>query len=383
MRRGKIRTKKEFIKELRKNFNKNKNFSNYSKLRKIGRNDLLYEAVKLFGTWRNACINSGIKPLTKKWDKDEIITEIKNFSDELKKNPTRKDFINLGKISLTRAAERRFGSWSSALITAGLKSNKRYDWNKKNVIEEINFIAKDLNHTPSMNDLRKLGKYDLLNALFKFFPTYNKFLHEAKLDLITEMNKWSKNKIKKELIDLNKKFGRTPTRSEIEEMGRLDLKMATLRHFGSWNNAIISAGLKLNLDAIKNDFGKRWEHFLLRVLKKKFRNIEFHKRLPNKTIPDAFLPNNNKIIEIKSNASDLSIYDSIKNYSNFCNNLEFWFLYGIPITTKNSKVIFRGPDYIKNVILKLEDKMLLKDFMELKNNINNKNEKEVSEFLEM
>ena len=36
----------------------------------------------------------------------------------------------------------------------------------KIVLNEIKAIAKRLSCTPSMNELRHLGKYDLLNALF-------------------------------------------------------------------------------------------------------------------------------------------------------------------------------------------------------------------------
>ncbi len=126
MRRNKIRTKKEFVNEFKSLVKKDENFLNYRHLRKLSRYDLLYEAVKLFGGWRNACISSGFEPLTKKWKKDEIISDIKAIANKLNKTPTRSEVIKLGKNDLTRAAEREFGNWTSALIVCGLSPNKRY-----------------------------------------------------------------------------------------------------------------------------------------------------------------------------------------------------------------------------------------------------------------
>lgn len=383
MKRNKIRTEKEFVKEIKNLVKRDAKFLNYSYLRKLGRYDLIYEAVKLFGGWRNACVYSTLEPLTRKWEKDEIISEMKTVANMLNKTPTREEVIKLGKHDLTRAAERKFGTWTSALIACGLNPNKRYDWSRKIVLNEIKNMAKGLGHTPSMNELKRLGKYDLLNAILRLFPTYNEFLSVAGLDLVTEMNKWSKEKIISEVKTLNEKFGRIPTRTEIEKMGRLDLKMATLRYFGSWNNAIISAGFNPNKDALKNDLGKRWEHFLIKVIKTKFKNAKFHERLPNKTIPDVLLPDEKKIIEIKSNASDLSIYGNIKYYSDFCNKLEFWHLYGIPPKIKDHKVIFKDSNRIRKFLLQLRNKKLLKEFFNFKKEAKVFDKEEAIEFLGM
>ena len=380
VRRNKIRTKEEFVEELRKLAETNKKFLNYSKLRKLKRNDLLYEAIKLFGGWRNACIYSGITPLTKSWSKEKVVFEIKKYAKILNKTPTREELEKLGHHDVTRAAERRFGNWNSALIACGLVLNKK-PWSKELIITEMKNVVKKLGYTPSMNELRQLNKHDLLNALFRFYPSYNKFLLDLNLPVVIEMNKWTKDKVILEILNLKNKFGRTPTRSEVEKIGRLDLKMATQRYFGSWNKAIISAGLNPNLDAIKNDFGKRWELFIVKIIKKKFKDeVEYHKKLPNKTIPDIFLKKENKILEVKSNASDLSILENIKNYSFFCDSLEFWYLYGTPPKLNNAKIIFRGPDYIKNILLKLKNKELIREFFDLKNEVNKTDEEEVIEF---
>ncbi|MBI4014673.1 MAG: hypothetical protein HY365_01830, partial [Candidatus Aenigmarchaeota archaeon] len=306
MRRSRIRTKQEFATHVKWLVSRNRNALNYNYLRMHGRNDLLYEAVKLFGSWRNSCYYCGLSPMTKHMKKDEIISEIRLLSKKLGKSPTRDDAIAQMGYGLTRAAERRFGNWSSALIASGVTPHKRYDWSRAVVLEDVRAIAKKIGHTPSMNELRRLGRHDLLNALFVYFATYNEFLTSADLELVAEMNKWSEETVINEIKDLHAMFGRMPTRTETEAMGKLDLKMAATRLFGSWNNAVIAAGIVPNKDALGNDLGKRWEMFIMRIVKNLFKCPRFHVILPNRTIPDVMLPKN-IILEIKSNASDSSV----------------------------------------------------------------------------
>lgn len=65
LRRLKIRTKEEFVSELVRLSKIDKKYLNYNYLREIKRSDLLYEAVKLFGGWRNAVQAAGFRPIQK------------------------------------------------------------------------------------------------------------------------------------------------------------------------------------------------------------------------------------------------------------------------------------------------------------------------------
>ena len=77
--RLKIRTKEEFILELRRLSEITKKYLNYSYIRKIKRNDFLWEAVRHFGGWRGAVQTAGFRPIQKKWTKNEIIEDIKKI----------------------------------------------------------------------------------------------------------------------------------------------------------------------------------------------------------------------------------------------------------------------------------------------------------------
>jgi hypothetical protein len=76
-------------------------------------------AKKHFGTWSKALIAAGIQPTPKRWTKDRVIAEIRSWHSQ---------HVKINKIScqdarLYAAAVRLFGNWYNALISAGLKLN--------------------------------------------------------------------------------------------------------------------------------------------------------------------------------------------------------------------------------------------------------------------
>ena len=365
--RPRTRSWKEFSSEIKKLIEKEGGIPSYNRIKELRRYDLIWDAFRLCGGWRKTYVSLGYDGLQKEWDKARIISELKRLSKELGHSPKRKELRNTDYYDLSRAAERHFGCWSDALRAAGLETHRKTDWTRKECLEIIKTISEKIGHSPSMNELRKMNEHGLLNALFKFYPTYNDFLKAAGLDIILEMNKWSKEKIIEELIELKDYFGRVPRRAEIESLGRLDLKMAIILHFGCWNNAIRAAGFIPNSDAIGNDFWKRWESFVMRICEKKFRCCEFHKYLPNKSIPDVYIQKKDMIIEVKLNASDHSIKDDIKRYLPYCKRIQIWYLYGKPLNISEKNVTYVGPNKIRKHII--GNNQLLKEFNSIRESL--------------
>lgn len=367
-RRPKIRTKEEFILELKRLSKVNKKYLNYSYLRKIKRSDLLYEAVKHFCGWRNAVQAAGFRPIQKGWTKEEIINKIKKIVSEKGFVPKSKEVIKLDYPGLNRAANRRFGSWTNALIETGFKPFRK-NWTKKIVIEELKEVYEKLGHSPSMRELKKLNKYDLLNAGLKFFDNYNSFLNGANLPIVLEMDKWPKQKILSELNKISNKIGRTPRRSELAAMGRYDLINAAERYFPSWSQALLAAKLVPNPDVLNNDkTWREWENLVFDILRQK--NIPFfiHGHIKKIGYPDIYIPSEDKIIEIKINCSDNSVKKDIQKYLSFCKKLEIWYLFGIPFGILSNKVYFVGPNRIREMIKK--DDTLLQRFDKLRMEVN-------------
>ncbi|MBL7055921.1 hypothetical protein ISS07_03345 [Candidatus Woesearchaeota archaeon] len=364
-RRLKIRTKEEFILEVKRLSKIDKKFLNYSYLRKIKRSDLLWEAQKHFNGWRNAVQAAGFRPIQKGWTKKEIISEINKIVSEKGLIPRSKEVGKLGCSGLSRAANRKFGSWTNALIEAGFKPF-RIKWTEETAIRELKEFHEHLGHSPSMRELKKSNKYDLLNAGLKFFGKYNNFLQAANLPIVLEMNKWPKQKIIFELNKIADKLKRTPRRTELAAMGKYDIINAAERHFPSWSEAIIAAKLLPNSDVLEDDLTWReWENLIFDIIKKK--SIIFSKKEYIKKVgyPDIIIPSEKKVIEIKINCSDNSVKKDIQKYLPLCKSLEIWYLFGKPFSILSNKVKFVGPNKIKEMIK--NDRVLLKKFYKIKN----------------
>lgn len=370
MKRKQIRTKKELVKDLQSLAELDNRYLNYSYVRGLKRHDLLFDAVKLFSGWRGAIEAAGYRPIQKGWTKNEILRDIQLIQKRFGQIPPYKKLSGLGYSGLTRAAMRRFGSWNKAVVQAGFIPIKK-EWSKNSVIKQLKKVAKNLNRTPSMRDLKELDKHDLLNAMITQFGKYNAALKKANLPIILEMNKWSKKKIISELIGISKKLGKKPTRSEVESLGRLDLKMATIKLFGSWNKAMIATGFIPNTDAIHNKFGQMWENIVLEIASEIYPDSGVHFKLPNRGLPDLYVLDEKLIIEAKINISENNVKSDTAKYLPYCKRLQIWYLYGIPPSTLSDKIEVVGIDRIKPFIN--SDQELKKQFERLVKDIGGKN----------
>jgi len=372
--RLKIRTKEEFISELRRLSKLNKKYLNYSYLRELKRHDLLVEAVKYFGGWREAVKAAGFRPVQKGWTKEEIISEIKRIVYEIGYIPKSKEVIKLGYIGLSTAARRRFGGWTNALVEAGFKPFRK-NWTKEEAVKQLKETYKEIGYSPSMRKLKNLKRHDLLGAGLKFFEKYNDFLKAADLPIVLDMNKWPKNKIIKELQKIQEELGRTPRRSELAIMKRYDLINAAEKYFSCWSEALITAGLVPNSDVLNDDkTWREWEDLIFEFLLRKKIVYKKKKYIKKVGYPDIYIPSQNKIIEIKINCSDNSVKKDIEKYIPYCEKLEIWYLFGKPFGVLFNKISFIGPNRIKDMIK--HEKDLLNKFHKIKNKEVNKCDRE-------
>ncbi len=109
---------------------------------------------------------------------DQVIEEIKNFSVELGRTPTQKDFIveHPMKSRYYNLAIRTFGSYSNALKKAGLPPNKPGDfrgnshkkWDRETLIELLQVFAKENNRIPTNSDCYR-GYLPSRSVFHKYF----------------------------------------------------------------------------------------------------------------------------------------------------------------------------------------------------------------------
>ena len=233
-------------------------------------NSLYNAARRQFGSWKNAIEAAGldydkIKELAvskriekvSKRSKQRIIDEILEM--KASKENLNASYAHKYHIALYSAAVKYFGSWKSAVIVAGLNYDKinlyadRARWSKEKVINKI----LELNEKGESLNLKyvETNYSSLPSAAFRCFGgwksaikaaglDYDKILEEAERKRIEKSKKWSKAKIIEKIQELYKK-GDDLSHEKIKSNNSA-LVSAARRHFGSWENAIQSAGVDYN-----------------------------------------------------------------------------------------------------------------------------------------
>jgi hypothetical protein len=185
----------------------------------------LYRAAKCyFGSWREAAIAAGHPSNRRCWTEQTVIEAIQ--ARQRKHLPLQ----NVGRHDpgLAYAASRVFGSWVNALRAAGVKIQPPRRWTASSVVAQIQHW-----HRQGV-PVGKIWEHDkpLVQAAYAVFGNWRTALEEAGLQSVRE--RWSKDRIIREL----REHGCTSS----TKVDRL-LCAAAKRHFGSWQHALVAAGL--------------------------------------------------------------------------------------------------------------------------------------------
>jgi hypothetical protein len=229
----------------------------------------LYQAgIRIFGSWRNALQAAGIPPervLTgEKWSPAKILVIIRNLSRRCR--PLSATQLERRYGNMQAAARRLFGSWSKAVVAAGVdpvKLQRVIPWSPERVIETI--LTRALRNEPL--SARSVKPRSLLEAGQRFYGSWAEALRAAGLDAATidspgadvpghpagavpadmdvtghkPRQPWT-NELVIAAIQRRLQQGKPLT---VKALYREDnaLYRAATRHFGSWCNALLAAGL--------------------------------------------------------------------------------------------------------------------------------------------
>jgi hypothetical protein len=155
-----------------------------NRCREQGVDNGLYAAgARVFGSWPNAVRAAGIAPsrahAAEKWPPGKIQTTIRTLS--ARRRPLRPGELQERYSNLIRAAQRHFGSWSKAVIAAGVDPSKLMragPWTRDRVIEAI--LKRALNNEPLGS--RLVQPRSLVDAAVSIFGTWQAALAVAGLD---------------------------------------------------------------------------------------------------------------------------------------------------------------------------------------------------------
>ena len=141
----------------------------------------LYQAAsRVFGSWRNAVMAAGISPEKARvhdpWPPGKILASIKSLAR--RKRPLRPAELKHRYHPLVEAARRHFGSWPKAVIAAGVEPDKLkrvMPWTKERIIEAI--LTRALNCEPLGS--RTVKPRSLAEAATRLFGSWRTALATA------------------------------------------------------------------------------------------------------------------------------------------------------------------------------------------------------------
>ncbi|WP_143420987.1 homing endonuclease associated repeat-containing protein [Halorubrum halodurans] len=193
-----------------------------------------------FGSWNEALQAAGCEVNNRSnIPEPELLEEIKRLKEDLGQVPRAVDMEKEGQFGWA-TYKTTFGSWNDALRRAGFELNNRTEIPKSELIGELESLKTQLDRTPDRRDMDQHGQFDS-TTYASAFGTWNESLRKAGF----EPNK-RRNIPESELLEairsLEHEVGRTPIRSDMNKIGEFSGSVYKHR-FGSWNDAIIAAGL--------------------------------------------------------------------------------------------------------------------------------------------
>jgi hypothetical protein len=134
----------------------------------------------LFGSW-----NAALKEANLGINNQQGITnatclaELRRVAKKLGKTPTTKTF-RLHSTICAGSVENKFGTWTTALVAAGLTPTKHVSVSRREIIAELRRLSRTLGHTCSSAEFTRQGRFGVGSAVRKF-GSWNRALKSARL----------------------------------------------------------------------------------------------------------------------------------------------------------------------------------------------------------
>ncbi|WP_423743545.1 homing endonuclease associated repeat-containing protein [Haladaptatus sp. SPP-AMP-3] len=200
-----------------------------------------------FGSWNDAICQAGLTPNSRhrpKYSNAELLSDIQTLANSLDRTPTREDMRERGTHSPSTYLE-RFGSWQTAVKEAGLTPRTRgVKVSEDELLRALSELAESLDRIPTSTEMAEQGRFSP-STYRRRFGSWNEAIERAGLSETFDKStprRFSDQEMRDELRRMAGVLGRSPTSTEMDELG--EYSAATYRRrFGSWVNALADAGL--------------------------------------------------------------------------------------------------------------------------------------------
>ncbi|HDH00338.1 MAG TPA: hypothetical protein ENG80_00820 [Nitrospirae bacterium] len=179
-------------------------------------------------------------------DKKAVLKEIKEIAGILGRTPTQRQFSIYSRKFKGDYVVDLFGSWNTALWEAGMTLNmvKTKTLNKKSLVEKLQVLAKKLGRSPLLKDIEEIEGFPSQTQFYRAFGSWSEALNTAGLKL----NKWSdaagdsQHFIISWIRDFHDKYGHVPSVEDIHKDNNAPSIHVVRRVFGNFSLAIKAAG---------------------------------------------------------------------------------------------------------------------------------------------
>ena len=204
--------------------------------------------LRIFGQWDAAMQACGIDPACvrrhRHWNREEVIKRITELAEL--GHPLNVRAIQISEATLASAADRYFDSWADALASAGVDPS---DWQRRiptwtrdrvvDVIQQLHCDGKPINHAA-------VRRNSLSQAGVKLFGSWDAALQQAGIDP-ADVRIYRKPWTAEELVrELRRKYAAgEPVNAK--DVRPNHIRRPACRLFGSWDAALVAAGLDPNV----------------------------------------------------------------------------------------------------------------------------------------
>ena len=236
---------------------------------------------RVFGSYAEALEIIGLEPNYQRYSKEMLIRQLKRKFQELGRSPTAKEIEESPEMASMQTFRRIFKSYEKALKAAKLPPAPDCGYNEEEMIAQLWALYKKLGRVPMVRDLRAEPGMAKLGAFERAFGSFKRALMVAGIPTRRARAKYRRSELIHQLQEKARKLGRTPKQTEVNSDPEMASAQVFCNEFGSFNMAVVEAGLKPNRRRVYSD------EELLIDLEKKYLSMNYlktGKRPTNKEI---------------------------------------------------------------------------------------------------
>lgn len=211
---------------------------NCNQLKKNGHTPLVRASYSYFKSWKNAVEMAGLSSVNKRWNREEIIKQIRKWNNESK--PLNYYAVCQHDPNFVSAVSRYFASWDAMLLEAEIPSQRCYiEWDEDKVIriaKQQHKMGYAMHRSAVRNRDRKLHQ-----AALNRFGSWRSALKRAGIPYVCYETKWNAKIVERWLRKMSEK--QIPLNSNYLQKHHDTFYSAATRYFGSWDNALRAADI--------------------------------------------------------------------------------------------------------------------------------------------